>query len=60
MAVVDRRERAERDAAVFVDLHKRVAEIDELDQYGDVLDHLARRARLLRDQARLLTAESRR
>lgn len=57
---MDRIERANRDAEILVDCHKVIRDIDDLGQYTDLLEHIARKARIQREYVRLHAATSRR
>lgn len=54
----DRVTRARRDSDELQRVHGRVAEINDFGAYTDLLDHIARKLRLAREEARMLSAES--
>ena len=55
-----RAERARIVADYLIEAHRQLTELDPLAEYGDLLDHLARRARLAHETARHAAAEPRR
>lgn len=56
----DRVARVQRDAEALIQVHDQVSKINDLGVYTDLLDHIARKLRLTREQARMLSDESKR
>lgn len=57
---LDRVQRAARDADVMLSWHRWLTDNDDLQEYGDLREHIARKVRINKEHVRMHAATSRR